>query len=359
MKTHKFNSSETPKLFLHANNVHQGGGKSLLVALLAVLPKSSTTIVQLDQRIELNIQRYQDAKLNFVKPLITQRLLSEWWLARQVRVQDVVVCFGNLPPLFRLAGRVEVFLQNRYLIDNVELKKFPFKTRLRLWLERIWLSVCMANADLFIVQTPSMQKLLLERTKGKIPIRVLPFVSNPKNYLRKLVNNDMRMMYDGDFVYIASGEPHKNHRTLVMAWCLLAAENIYPSLRLTVDRSSFLELCNWIDSQTVLHKLNITNEGTLSHEGVIKLYDCASAMIYPSTFESFGLPLIEARQAGLSILASELDYVRDVIDPEETFDPNSAVSIARAVKRFLLKEEAPLALLNAEEFIEKVINNGA
>jgi glycosyltransferase involved in cell wall biosynthesis len=352
------NNRNVPKFFLHANNVHQGGGKSLLMALLAVLPKLNTTIVQLDQRMALNLRGVEGVRLKFIKPSIAQRLLSEWWLARKVRVQDVVVCFGNLPPLFKLAGRAEVFLQNRYLIDNVGLKNFPLKTRLRLWTERIWLSACMANVDAFIVQTPSMQKLLLARTKGKIPVRVLPFVSSPKNYVRQLVNNDIRMMHHGEFVYIASGEPHKNHKTLVRAWCLLAEEKIYPSLKLTVDRSSFLELCDWIDSQIARYKLKITNEGALPHESVIRLYGSASAMIYPSTFESFGLPLIEARQAGLSILASELDYVRDVIDAEETFDPNSAVSIARAVKRFLMKEEPPLSLLDAESFFEQVMDKG-
>ncbi len=50
--------------------------------------------------------------------------------------------------------------------------------------------------------------------------------------------------------------------------------------------------------------------------------------------------------------------MRDVIDAEETFDPNSAVSIARAVKRFLMKEEAPLSLLDAESFFEQVMDKG-
>jgi glycosyltransferase involved in cell wall biosynthesis len=75
--------------------------------------------------------------------------------------------------------------------------------------------------------------------------------------------------------------------------------------------------------------------------------------------ESFGLPLIEARQAGLPILASELDYVRDVVDPEQTFDPDSPMSIARAVKRFLGVEVTPIPLLSASQFLESVFNKPA
>jgi hypothetical protein len=64
--------------------------------------------------------------------------------------------------------------------------------------------------------------------------------------------------------------------------------------------------------------------------------------------------LIEARQAGLPILASELDYVRDVIDPEQTFYPGSPTSIARAVNRFIGIEEQALPLLDAQDFMEYV-----
>ena len=106
------------------------------------------------------------------------------------------------------------------------------------------------------------------------------------------------------------------------------------------------------------HGLKVTNAGELSHQDALTLYKKAGAAIYPSTFESFGLPLIEARQAGLPVLASELDYVRDVLDPEQTFDPESSQSIARAVKRFMGKEEKALPLLDAHGFIEHILNPG-
>ena len=85
------------------------------------------------------------------------------------------------------------------------------------------------------------------------------------------------------------------------------------------------------------------------------LYKKSRAVVYPSTLESFGLPLIEARQAGLPIVAAELDYVRDVVEPTETFDPLSSVSIARAVKRFLGVPEQPLPIVNAESFVEELL----
>ena len=111
----------------------------------------------------------------------------------------------------------------------------------------------------------------------------------------------------------------------------------------------------WLEQKVDQYQLNVDNVGTLPFDQVRQLYVHTSALIYPSTFESFGLPLIEARQSGLSVLASELDYVRDVLDPEQTFDPDSAVSIARAVKRFLKLEEQALPMQDARAFIKHIL----
>jgi glycosyltransferase involved in cell wall biosynthesis len=77
--------------------------------------------------------------------------------------------------------------------------------------------------------------------------------------------------------------------------------------------------------------------------------------VFPSVSESFGLPLIEARQVGLPIVASELDFVRDVCEPEHSFDPYSSVSIARAIRRFLGQNETPVEPVGAEAFLSAVM----
>jgi glycosyltransferase involved in cell wall biosynthesis len=128
---------------------------------------------------------------------------------------------------------------------------------------------------------------------------------------------------------------------------------------LTLDEEHFAGLCEYIEKIEQRFRLIVRNAGGLSHDSVLALYKKSRAVIYPSKFESFGLPLIEARQAGLPVLASELDYVRDVLDPEQVFDPNSPMSIARAVKRFMGVEENSLVLLNATMFLDSVLERGS
>jgi len=349
----------TSRLFIYATNVHQGGGRSLLEALLQALNGKVKFMLFLDDRMPAQKDNAYNVDIKHVKPSVMQRFSAEIRLAQSVASDDIVLCFGNLPPLFKLRGRTLVFVQNRYLIDDIPLNGFPLKVRLRLAIERLWISKRIKNVDEFIVQTPTMKRLLEKKFGSKIPVRILPFMTVLAGYSREIFQPAMLEKSDFNFVYVASGEPHKNHQRLLEAWCLMADEGIFPVLCLTLNVTRFATLCLEIDALCQHRGIKVTNAGELSHEAVLALYEKADALIYPSTFESFGLPLIEARQAGLPVLASELDYVRDVLDPEQTFDPESAVSIARAVKRFMGKSEQPLPLLDAAQFIAQILEKEA
>lgn len=348
-------SSYLGKFYINAANVHQGGGKALLDAIIQALPANQQVVLILDTRMRLPEHVLENVQVKKIQPYLVQRLAAEWWLCRNVQPKDVVLSFGNLPPLFKLRGRTLVFVQNRYLVDNVKLNVFSPKVRLRLTMERLWLSGRKDNADEFIVQTPTMKRLLEGKTEGKTPVRMMPFVAESGSYSRELHANTSREKRNLDFVYVASGEPHKNHKVLIEAWCLLAIDGVFPRLKLTLDEKHFPELCLWIEQKVKVFQLNVVNAGVLSHDQIKRLYTEAGALIYPSTFESFGLPLIEARLACLPVIASELDYVRDVLDPEQTFDPNSPVSIAKAVKRFIGLGESVVPLQSAERFLKNIL----
>ncbi|WP_181184413.1 glycosyltransferase [Cupriavidus pinatubonensis] len=161
------------------------------------------------------------------------------------------------------------------------------------------------------------------------------------------------MPIEWDFVYVADGQAHKNHLALLEAWRELALEGVKPRLALTLT-SRDGHLINTVNAMRAECGANIHNIGQISHQEVLELYRCSRALIFPSQFESFGLPLVEAHELGLPILASELDYVRDVCSPEQTFDPNSPLSIVRAVKRFLDIPESMPAMYSPRDFLREL-----
>jgi len=341
------------RLVINASNVHTGGGKILLNAILGVFDKKYQGYLFLDERFDLPDKLPQNIFVHRIAPTFSKRLIGEWQLRKNVRSGDVVLCLGNMPPLFKLKSDVFVFVQNRYIVEKRRLKGFSIPARARIILERLWFIWRKKQVKRFIVQSPTLQRILEGRFRKSAII--MPFIKDAQSYKRTLASIPVINHCTYDFLYVASGDPHKNHRCLIDAWTLLAGEGLRPSLCLTLNANKYRPLYAWIEENKHIFDLNIENLGELSHSHVLKLYKESRALIYPSVFETIGLPLIEARCAGLAILASEMDYVRDVVDPEQTFDPESAISIARAVKRFLGKPEQFLPLTDPKTFIETLL----
>lgn len=338
-------------LFIHAPNVHQGGGRTLLSSVLRQLDKNASCI--LDSRMYSEDQTLPFS-VRFVSPKIIDRIKAEIHLLKAVKSTDTVLCFGNLPPLFKLKGDVKVFLQNRYMFGYHDLSNFSLHTRLRLMVERFWFKTRVRPEYQIIVQSLTMQRHL-HYSLG-LPSTVLPFVATLKDVSHQLAQATDKRGFD--FVYVSSAEPHKNHAALIEAWVILAKKGVRPSLALTVSENAAPNVTALIERMTSLHGLNITNLGSIDHGEISLLYRSSNALIFPSKLESFGLPLLEASQYGLPVLAPELDYVRDIIDPVQTFDPESPTSIARAVLRHLNVKEERVPLVDARVFLEQIKGQG-
>lgn len=347
IKTPSSLTKQSSKFIVYAPTIHTGGGLVLLRELLKNPPQLDA--VYLAERALNKLDLSQNINFTLVKQSITARFLAEWSLKKKTSAQDTILCFHGLPPLFSLKNRkVKIFLQNCLLLDRSSLRNYSLKTRIRLQLERLLLRLKHHPSFEYIVQTPSMLKATKTLFGPNCQVRLFPFhvpLSTKKD----------REICDYDFIYVASGEPHKNHLNLLEAWKLLKSEGLTPSLALTLDEQIFQNLVLTIKQSSLLHSLNITNLSSLSHQDVLNLYPASGALIYPSQRESLGLPLLEASQQGLPIIASEKDYVRDSVHVTESFDPDSPLSIARAVKRHLGIKESIVPPYTSTDFLKEVM----
>lgn len=330
-------------LVIHAPNVHVGGGKTLLLAVLRDVRADQPCLLIGDARLDTGPVP-PHIVVRTVLPTLAGRLRAERLLQSSATADDVVLCMGNLPPLLTCAGRVVVFLQNRYLCDvRASTRGLGALVRLRIAVEREWLRRRLTRSTRVLVQTPSMQRSV--KASLNVDAELAPFMG-PVVGREATRGAGLRPR----FLYPASDERHKNHMTLLAAWALLHSAGVDVELHLTVQKDTPLGV-RIAEARTT--GLAIVNHGPLGAPELAELYRSSSALIFPSGFESFGLPLLEARAAGLPIVAAERDYVRDVVEPEETFEPDSPVSIARAVRRMLGREERPVTVLTPSEFIAR------
>lgn len=319
---------------IYAPNVRSGGGLSLLKELLAVAKNYHGII---DERAKPYLPGI--GSVSWVPPGLGGRIKAELWLRRKARGAHSVLCFHNLPPLSRLAAPFDIYLQNRFVIDG-SLKEMTTKAKLRIIGERELFRRRAHYANRIFVQTPTMAKLVREKVE-KVPVILAPF--GPE--FSPLTPGQKSF----DFCYPATPGVHKNHRVVAEALKLLGAEGIQVRIAVTAPTGS-VEREIYLAAGTAPGIVIETLE-YLPSTGIAKLYSESRALLFASTFESFGLPLIEARNAGLDIIAPELDYVRDVCRPAETFDPSSATSLARAIKRYLHVPHEPINVPGAASVI--------
>lgn len=125
-------------------------------------------------------------------------------------------------------------------------------------------------------------------------------------------------------------EPRKNLSTLFEAMTMLP-----PSYQLAVvGRSGWgaESIMNQIDELNLSGR--VVRIGFVSDTKLPGLMASASAVIYPSRYEGFGLPVVEALATGTPVVASELPVFREVGgDSVVYFDPSNADDLVTAIER--------------------------
>ena len=343
------------RIYINASNIHSGGGRVLLVDLLnALIEKESDlhAIVYVDERFDApELFTAKNLDIIKVKKKILERFKVDFKIKKQIAQNDLILHFGNIPPILNFSkNRSFLYLQNRLLIDEKGKGKFNIKLQLRLSLEQALLRFFAKNCSKVLVQTKTMLKLASRFGLARQHLQVCAFRKPISNREIADTNLDKTNVKLKKFIYIASNEIYKNHKNLLEAWILIADEGLRPELILNIDKSEALALVPRIKELDNIRFATISGR-----DEVQSLYRESEALIYPSYTESFGLPLLEAKDMGLDILASERDYVRDIVEPVETFDPDSAESIVGAVKRYHgIKSSGKV--YTPEEFLEVLLS---
>jgi glycosyltransferase involved in cell wall biosynthesis len=121
-------------------------------------------------------------------------------------------------------------------------------------------------------------------------------------------------------LYPARPWPHKNHERLYQAFALLRRRR--PELRLVLTGGGH--------AGSVPPGVEVRGNVTLAE--LVSLYRRASALVFPSRYEGFGLPPLEAMACGCPVACSDAASLPEVCgDAARAFDPDDAASMAAAV----------------------------
>ncbi|MBB5806953.1 glycosyltransferase involved in cell wall biosynthesis [Saccharothrix ecbatanensis] len=137
---------------------------------------------------------------------------------------------------------------------------------------------------------------------------------------------------------------HKNFDGLLEAWALIpAAER--PKLVITGSHGDD-------PLRPVVERLGLGGDVELrewvSADELAALYDGASAYAFPTLFEGFGLPVLEAMARGCPVIGSDIPVLHEVGgDDMAYFDPRDPAAIATAVRKVVGDPDAQAAMAAA------------
>jgi glycosyltransferase involved in cell wall biosynthesis len=89
-----------------------------------------------------------------------------------------------------------------------------------------------------------------------------------------------------------------------------------------------------------MHKINYSSDSSISDEQLIQEYIDCDAILFPSIYEGFGLPVIEGFKAGRPVITSNLEPMNEISHGAALLvDPISVVSIREAVIKLVNNEQ--------------------
>lgn len=157
-------------------------------------------------------------------------------------------------------------------------------------------------------------------------------------------------------LYVGRLEKKKNTPALIEAFCLLREnnKNIKHKLVLIGDASFGYDEVNYIIKEFDLES-EVIMPGWVEEEDLPYIYNAATAFVFPTKYEGFGIPLLQAMSCQVPITASSLPVLKEVGEEAVLFfNPDDVNSIEEALKNIITDDKLRKSLI--EKGRERVKN---
>lgn len=235
-------------------------------------------------------------------------------------------------PVPRVPVRTAVTLHDVQHLDEPD--RFPRAERA---LRRLWYDAAARRAELVIVPSAFVRERAVARL-GLDASRVRA-IHHGVDHERFRPRPEAREEF---LLYPARPWPHKNHERLLEALGLLRRTR--PELRLVLTG---------VGTERFAAADGVEARGAVSADELVSLYRRSACLVFPSLYEGFGAPPLEAMACGTPVAAARAGSLPEVCgDAAVLFDPGDAALIAAGVEEALERagELAAAGLLRAASF---------
>lgn len=295
---------------------------------------------------------------------VFSRLPSSLWYFERVgylaKKNSINVFWGGanfLPRGLNACGSVLTVLD---LVPELYPETMGLKHRLA---HKVYFSQSLRQADRLVTISQG-SKSRLERVFGVVADEVVfPGVSERFRPPTDQEMNRVRRRYELQnpfLLTVATLEPRKNLDALLTALIQLKISG-----QLNIPALAIVGQVGWkagallkLVEEAIAAGIKIHQTGYVLDEDLPALYGASSAFIFPSIYEGFGMPVLEALKCGAHVLASDVPEIREAGGSHATYFEPSVEGIKQTLLQFLQSEAYlhPESSLNHERITRLIIH---
>jgi glycosyltransferase involved in cell wall biosynthesis len=209
---------------------------------------------------------------------------------------------------------------------------------------RLRLPLVVRVADMIITPTESVKREVCQHLRVKAE-KVTAIPSAARVGFRPLalaqtVPIRKRLGVEDDFLlFVGTLEPRKNLLTLLKAFEQIVGDSsLRPQLVIAGGEGWLMdELFAFIKKAAIADRLRLT--GYLKDDELCALYSSCKAFIYPSVYEGFGLPPLEAMACGAPVIAGRIPALQETLGNAALLvEPMDVEALAKAIVGLLQDE---------------------
>ena len=212
------------------------------------------------------------------------------------------------------------------------------------------LPVMARSASMIITATECVRREICEHLHVKADrVAVTPYA--PRSGFQAMPaaqthQTKQRLGIEDDFIlFVGTVEPRKNLLTLVRAFDQILRQTSRRPQLVVVGAVGWLmeELFAFIKESSISDRLLLTSY--LDDDDLRALYSSCRVFVYPSIYEGFGLPPLEAMACGAPVIASNIATFRETLgSAAQLFEPNDVEALATSIVGILDDEDRRRAL---------------
>jgi glycosyltransferase involved in cell wall biosynthesis len=241
--------------------------------------------------------------------------------------QGVLINLGNTAPLLR--RRQIVVIHDAAVFSQPQAYSWKF----RAWYKLLQKALAITGTRVVTVSEFSRSEIAKHLGMNKNSIEVITEGADHMN--RTISDNRILLQHDlqpGSFVLaVGNLSLHKNLVALFETARMLSQRGIKLVITGSLNRKIFRGNGNLPNPATYV--------GRISDNELAALYRSANSFVFPSLYEGFGLPAVEAMACGCPVVASDIPALREVCGEAALYaDPRNQQDIANRVAQLLDNE---------------------